>query len=134
MERKTVAAVGGSAVLGIAAGGITLDGLSINLANTDPMVIIALALALVLIGLIAFVVYGLFKGWIVPKPYYDSANDRAAAAEAANERLSDRASKLTDTNAVQARTIEKNSAAADTTIKVMSALQDARSTAVGGAE
>ena len=132
MERKTVAALGGTAALGIAAGGITLNGagISINLADTDPRIIVILALALVMIGMLALGVYGLFKGWIVPKPYYDSALARAVAAEGATDRLAERVTKLTDTNSVQAHAIEKISAGADTTIKIMSALQDARATAV----
>lgn len=131
MGRKKVAALGGTAALGVVAGTVSFDGITINLAEVGPAVL----LLVLLLGLVLFIVYGLFKGWIVPKPYYDSLQARATAAEAANERLSDRASKLTDTNAVQARTIEKNSAAADTTIKVMSALQDARTSAItGGSE
>lgn len=131
MGRKKVAALGGTAALGVVAGTVSFDGITINLAEVGPTVL----LLVLLLGLVLFIVYGLFKGWIVPKPYYDSLQARATAAEAANERLSDRASKLTDTNAVQARTIEKNSAAADTTIKVMSALQDARTSAItGGSE
>lgn len=133
MERKSVLKLGVAGIAGTALGAISLDGanVSVNIAEVGPVA----ALVLLLIALIAFMVYGLFKGWIVPKPYYDSAQTRAAAAEAANERLSERAAKLTDTNAVQARTIEKNSAAADTTIKVMEALQDARAQfAAGGTE
>lgn len=129
MERKTVAVAGaGALAVGATVAEFTVAdfmGLT-KLGEVGPWAL--------LIAFVGFIVYGLFKGWIVPKPYYDSALARATAAEAANERLSERASILTDTNSVQARTIEKNSAAADTTIKVMSALQEARSTAVGGAE
>lgn len=129
MERKTVALAGaGALAVGAAVTDFTVAdfiGFS-KLGEVGPWAL--------LIAETAFIVYGLFKGWIVPKPYYDSTTERAIAAEAANERLSERASILTETNAVQARTIEKNSAAADTTIKVMSALQEARTTAVGGAE
>jgi hypothetical protein len=129
MERKKVATAGAGALLvGAAITEFTVAdfmGLT-KLGEVGPWAL--------LIAETAFIVYGLFKGWIVPKPYYDSALERATAAEDANERLSERAAKLTDTNSVQARTIEKNSAAADTTIKVMSALQDARSAAIGGTE
>lgn len=86
-----------------------------------------------LVSVVAFIFYGVFKGWIIPKPHYDTLMARALAAEAANDKLSERAMKLTETNAVQARTIEKQTAAADTTIKIMSAVQEARISA-GGAE
>lgn len=79
-----------------------------------------------LVGVVAFIFYGVFRGWIIPKPHYDTLMARALAAEAANEKLSERASKLTETNAVQASTIDKQAAASDTITRVMSAIREAR--------
>lgn len=84
-----------------------------------------------LVGVVAFIFYGVFKGWIIPKPHYDTLMARALAAEAANEKLSERAAKLTETNAVQASTIDKQAAASDTITRVMSAIQEARITSGG---
>lgn len=77
-----------------------------------------------LVGVVAFVFYGVFRGWIIPRPHYDTLMARAIAAEAAN-------TKLAETNAVQAETILKNTAVGDTVIKVMGAIQDARESAGG---
>lgn len=117
-----LAAGAGAGTLGL--GSITVNGASI------PLNILEIGGWTLVVLETAFVVYGLFKGWIVPKPYYDSAIARAVAAEGAIDRLSERATKLTETNAVQANAIEKISAGADTTIKIMSALQDARTNAI----
>lgn len=77
-----------------------------------------------LVGVVAFIFLGVFRGWIIPKPHYDTLMARALAAEAANE-------KLQLTNAVQAETILKNTAVGDTVIRVMGAIQDARQQSVG---
>lgn len=79
-----------------------------------------------LVGVVAFIFLGVFKGWIIPKPHYDALMARALAAEAANERLSERAARLTETNAVQASTIEKQTVVGETVQRVMSAVQEAR--------
>lgn len=79
-----------------------------------------------LVGVVAFIFYGVFKGWIIPKPHYDALMARALAAEAANEKLSERASRLTETNAVQASTIEKTTVVGETVQRVMTAIQEAR--------
>lgn len=84
-----------------------------------------------LVGVVAFIFYGVFKGWIIPKPHYDTLMARALAAEEANAKLSERAAKLTETNSVQASTIDKQAAASDTITRVMSAIQEARITAGG---
>jgi hypothetical protein len=85
-----------------------------------------------LVGVVAFIFYGVFRGWIIPKPHYDTLMARALAAEAANEKLSERAMKLTETNSVQAQTIDKQAAASDTMTKIMTAVQEARINAGGG--
>lgn len=77
-----------------------------------------------LVAVVAFIFYGVFRGWIVPKPHYDTLMARTLAAEAANIKLS-------ETNAIQADTILKNTAVGDTVIRVMGAIQDARETAGG---
>jgi hypothetical protein len=77
-----------------------------------------------LVGVVAFIFYGVFKGWIIPKPHYDTLLARALAAEAA-------LAKVTETNGVQADTILKNTAVGDTVIRVMGAIQDARENAGG---
>jgi hypothetical protein len=77
-----------------------------------------------LVGVVAFIFYGVFKGWIIPKPHYDTLLARALAAEAA-------LAKVTETNGVQADTILKNTAVGDTVIRVMGAIQDARESAGG---
>jgi len=129
MERKTVGALGAAVVAGAGAGTVGLGNITINGASI-PLNILEVGGWTLVVLETAFVVYGLFKGWIVPKPYYDSAIARAVAAEGATDRLKERADKLTETNSVQAHAIEKISASADTTIKIMSALQDARTTAI----
>lgn len=77
-----------------------------------------------LVGVVAFIFYGVFRGWIIPKPHYDTLLARALAAEAA-------LAKVTETNGVQADTILKNTAVGDTVIRVMGAIQDARESAGG---
>jgi hypothetical protein len=72
-----------------------------------------------LVGVVAFIFYGVFRGWIVPKPHYDTLMARTLAAEAA-------LAKVTDTNGVLADANLKNTAVGDTVIRVMTAIQDAR--------
>lgn len=72
-----------------------------------------------LITLVAFMMLSVFRGWIVVKLHYDTLLARCTAAEAAVTRL-------TETNAVQARTIEKQTAVGDTVVRVMNSVQDAR--------
>lgn len=86
-----------------------------------------------LVGVVAFIFYGVFRGWIIPKPHYDTLMARALAAEAANEKLSDRAAKLIDTNSVQARTIDTQAAVGDTVTKLVDAIQNARTISGGSA-
>lgn len=86
-----------------------------------------------LVGVVAFIFYGVFRGWIVPKPHYDTLMARALAAEEANIKLSERAMKLTETNSVQASTIEKQTAVGETVTRVMNAIQEARLTSGGSA-
>jgi hypothetical protein len=129
MERKTVGALGAAVAAGAGAGTLGLGNITINGASIPTNILEVGGWTLVVLET-GFIVYGLFRGWIVPKPYYDSAIARAVAAEGAIDRLSDRVTKLTDTNSVQAHAIEKISAGADTTIKIMSALQDARTNAI----
>jgi hypothetical protein len=75
-----------------------------------------------LITLVAFVILSLFRGWIVVKIHYDTAVKRAETAEAT-------AATLTATNAVQAQTIEKQTAVGETVVRVMNSVQEARATA-----
>lgn len=77
-----------------------------------------------LVGVVAFIFYGVFRGWIVPKPHYDTLMARTLAAEAA-------LAKITETNGVLADANLKNTAVGDTVIRVMGAIQDARENAGG---
>lgn len=83
-----------------------------------------------------FIVIGIARGWLVPKTLHDqmlaSAEARAVAAEAAISRLNERASKLTETNSVQARTIETQAAVGDTVTKLVDAIQ--RTSVAGGSK
>lgn len=73
------------------------------------------------------IVVSVAKGWLVPKTLHDSmlasALARAIAAEAANERLSERAAKLTETNSVLAQATAHNAAVGDTVTKLVNAIQ-----------
>jgi hypothetical protein len=84
-----------------------------------------------------FIVISVAKGWLIPKSLHDSAlasaNERATAAESANERLSERAAKLTETNSVLAQATAQNAAVGDTVTKLVNAIQSPRVT-VGGPE
>lgn len=76
-----------------------------------------------LVSVVAFIFVGVVKGWIIPKPHYDTLMARALAAEAANERLSKNNSDLT-------QAALKNTAVGETVEKLVVALQDARQKAV----
>jgi hypothetical protein len=104
---------------------ITVDGFGIptHLVDAGPWGL--------LVGVVAFIFYGVFRGWIIPKPHYDTLMARALAAEAAIEKLTENYSKLAETNQVQAQTIEKQTAVGDTVAKVMGAIQQARLTPGG---
>jgi len=90
------------------------------------------------ISLGVMIVISVSKGWLVPKSLHDtmlsSATDRAKAAEAANERLSERAAKLTETNSVLAKATANNAAVGDTVTKLVDAIQAPRATVSGGSE
>jgi hypothetical protein len=112
-------------VIGAMQAALAVDGFTIptNLIDAGPWGL--------LVGVVAFIFYGVFRGWIVPKPHYDTLMARALAAEAANEKLSERAAKLTETNSVQARTIDTQAAVGDTVSKLVDAIQAARITSGG---
>ncbi|HEX9228846.1 MAG TPA: hypothetical protein VF885_19770 [Arthrobacter sp.] len=86
-----------------------------------------------LVSVVAFIFLGVFRGWIIPKPHYDTLMARALAAEAANEKLSERAAKLTETNSVQAHTIDTQAAVGDTVTKLVEAIQSSRAPTGGSA-
>jgi hypothetical protein len=115
----------GAAQAGGLPAGVSIDGFSLptGLIDAGPWGL--------LVGVVAFIFYGVFRGWIIPKPHYDTLMARALAAEAANEKLAENYTKLSETNQVQARTIEKQTAVGDTVAKVMGAIQEARLTAGG---
>ncbi len=75
-----------------------------------------------LITFVAFFVLSVVRGWIVVKIHYDTAIKRAETAEAT-------VATLTATNAVQAQTIEKQTAVGETVVRVMNSVQEARATA-----
>lgn len=99
---------------------VTIDGFGIptNLVDAGPWGL--------LVGVVAFVFYGVFRGWIIPKPHYDTLMARTLAAEAANE-------KLAANNATLSEAALKNIAVGDTVEKFIAALQDARQKAVDSA-
>jgi uncharacterized membrane protein (DUF441 family) len=84
------------------------------------------------------IIVSVVKGWLVPKTLHESmlssATARAVAAEAANERLSERAAKLTETNSVLAKATANNAAVGDTVTKLVDAIQAPRATVSGGSE
>lgn len=77
-----------------------------------------------LVTLVAFVIISIFRGWIVVKLHYDTLITRVELAEAT-------VATLTATNAVQAATIQKQTAVGETVVKVMTSVQDARAEAGG---
>jgi hypothetical protein len=106
------------AALGVGAvGATTLEGFGIptGLHEVGPWAL--------LVGVVAFIFYGVFRGWIIPKPHYDTLMARALAAEASNEKL------LTN-NTTLAQAALQNTAVGDTVEKFVGALQDARQKAV----
>jgi hypothetical protein len=94
-------------------GAIAADGVALPTGLAD------LSMGGLLITLVAFMILSVFRGWIVVKLHYDTLLARCTAAEAAVTRL-------TETNAVQARTIEKQTAVGDTVVRVMNSVQQAR--------
>ncbi|BCW79015.1 hypothetical protein [Arthrobacter sp. NicSoilC5] len=72
-----------------------------------------------LVGVVAFIFYGVFKGWIIPKPHYDTLMARALAAEASNEKLLQNNSDLT-------QAAVRNTAVGDTVEKLVTAIQETR--------
>lgn len=127
MRSKPVIATGAITALGVAAVATDTDvpGLGINtgLIDAGPWAL--------LVGVVTFMFFALFKGWVIVKLHYDTLLTRCEAAEAANVKLSERAALLTETNAVQARTLEKNAAVGETVNRVMTAFQEARISAGG---
>lgn len=124
MGPKPVVAVGAVSTVAVAAVvGADPTGFTINtgLYEAGPWAL--------LVGVVATMFFGLFKGWVIVKLHYDTLLTRCEAAEAANVKLSERAALLTETNAVQARTLEKNAAVGETVNRVMNAIQEARITA-----
>jgi uncharacterized membrane protein YraQ (UPF0718 family) len=71
-----------------------------------------------LILVVATFITAMLRGWIVPRVHYDTVvammNTWKSTAE-----------KALETNAVQARTIDKQTAVGDTVVRVMSSVQDA---------
>lgn len=116
--------VGDYAAIGTV-GAITVDSVGIPTGLAD------LGAWGLLITLVAFVIISIFRGWIVVKLHYDTLLQRAVAAETANIKLAETNAVLVNTNDVQARTIEKQTAVGDTVEKVMGAIQDARTSAGG---
>lgn len=109
-----------SAAGAVAVVGTDTAGLSINtgLYEAGPWAL--------LVAVVAFMFFALFKGWVIVKLHYDTLLARCQAAEEANVKLSERAALLTETNSVQARAIEQSSAVGETMNRVMTAFQDAR--------
>lgn len=125
MASKPVIALGAAASAGVAGATIATDGFTLNtgLANAGPWAL--------LVAVVAFVFMSIFRGWIIVKLHYDTLLERAIAAETANIKLAETNAVLVNTNDVQARTIEKQTAVGDTVEKVMGAIQDARTSAGG---
>lgn len=94
-------------------GAISIDGFGIPTGLAD------LGAWGLLITLVAFVLVSIVRGWLVVRLHYDAAIKRAETAEAA-------LAKVNDVNAVQARTIEKQTAVGETVVKVMNSVQEAR--------
>jgi hypothetical protein len=124
MASKPVVALGATAAA-VITGAIAIDGFTLQtgLIEAGPWAL--------LVGFAAFVIMSIFRGWIIVKLHYDTLLERAKAAEAANVILAATNATLVNTNDVQARTIEKQTAVGDTVEKVMGAIQDARVTAGG---
>lgn len=99
--------------------GISVDGIDLPLSITEmgPGALLILVVALFILSFV--------RGWIVPKVHYEYIVKRSEA-------LQDTVDTLTDTNAVQARTIDKQTAVGDTVVRVMTSVQDAAEAAKVG--
>lgn len=64
-------------------------------------------------------VVGIFRGWVVPKPFYDLAVKRGDA-------LQETADTQRETISTQSQTILKQTAVGDTVVRVVSSIQEAR--------
>lgn len=96
--------------------GVTVDGITV------PMGITEMGPYALLVLLVATVVLALMRGWLIAKIHYDYIVKRS-------EELQGTVDTLTGTNAVQARTIDKQTAVGDTVVRVMTSVQDAASKA-----
>lgn len=114
-----MAVAGAGAVLAVGTA-VSVDGFTIptGLHEAGPWAL--------LVGVVAFIFYGVFRGWIIPKPHYDTLMARALAAEDVNDKMAERLMKLTETNSVQARTIDTQAAVGDTVTKLVDAIQSSR--------
>ena len=112
MANKVMTALGVVAG-GAVAGAVTLDGMTIptGLIDAGPWAL--------LVGVVAFIFYGVFKGWIIPKPHYDTLMARALAAEESNKTLM-----ANNTDLTQAAL--KNTIVGDTVERLVTAIQDTR--------
>lgn len=109
-------------VLGVPLTTITADGIvGLPFASLAEMSSTGL-----LIVCVAFMIVSLFRGWIVVKLHYDTLLKRCELAEQT-------VVTLTATNAVQAKTIEKQTSVGETVIKVMNSVQEANAQTVGDA-
>jgi hypothetical protein len=97
-------------------GSVSVDGITI------PTGLAEMSSTGLLITLVAFFIISVVRGWLIVKIHYDTAIKRAETAEAA-------VATLTATNAVQAQTIEKQTAVGETVVRVMNSVQEARATA-----
>jgi hypothetical protein len=124
---KAVGALGATTALGLGAATASFEGFTI------PTGLIEVGPWGLLIGVVAFIFYGVFRGWIIPKPHYDTLMARAIAAEDVNSKMAERLMKLTETNSVQARTIDTQAAVGDTVTKLVDAIQSSRAPSGGSA-
>jgi hypothetical protein len=117
--------VGVTTAAAVTTAALTVDGFTLQtgLVEAGPWAL--------LVAFAAFVIMSIFRGWIIVKLHYDTLLERAIAAETANIKLAETNAVLVNTNDVQARTIEKQTAVGDTVEKVMGAIQDARASAGG---
>jgi hypothetical protein len=87
------------------------------------------------LGLVVFVLVSVAKGWLVPKTLHDqmlaSTEARATVAEAAVDRLKDRADKLTETNNILAQATANTAAVGNTVEKLVEAIQSSARVAGG---
>lgn len=122
---KAVGALGAVAALGAAS--ISAEGFTL------PTGLIEVGPWGLLVSVVAFIFYGVFRGWIIPKPHYDTLMARALAAEDVNEKMAERLMKLTETNSVQARTIDTQAQVGTTVTKLVDAIQGSRAPHGGSA-